>query len=598
MDSTNNNTTITTAEEQQLRSPLLPDDANDDNDDASSSPLQNDSSLPSSPWFSRLNPHQITAMLSNYSTSYNVVNISLVLPILQHLYKDTTEEDTAACASSLLAGMILGQLLGGALGDSFIGRLGALRLVMALQIFASIASSLVCILVDHNQEDRTSQLYLRLALWRFILGVGAGGVYPLAAVLSAEQGGGSSDNGGESSSSGNGAKSSVHRVVVTFSTQGAGFVTVPIVAVSLLYLIPQHLEVVWRILLGVGCLPGCVLMIFQYQLYSKSRQQEQQPAMPLEEEPISSLVNQLTEDEAAGAASETPTTSNAAEADGTPAPSDQEADVYFLSDDEEELEEPQPTMGWWEAIRNEPGLCRKILGTAGTWFLFDVVFYGNAIFQPIVVEAAFGGKAGSNDDNGNALDVLRKASLDTLILTSIALPGYAIAATVIGKRVCYIDQSPRYVMLQGFIMMSVLYFIIGVKWSYLKTSPTLLVLLYGMTFFFANYGPNTTTFILPSMIYSPECRSTWNGISAASGKVGAILGATLFEPVADEWGDNVVMFVCSGLSILAVVLTFCFVPKEDGEDESEDDNRVEEHQSSQPLLTTASQDDVAVDGTR
>ena len=68
-------------------------------------------------------------------------------------------------------------------------------------------------------------------------------------------------------------------------------------------------------------------------------------------------------------------------------------------------------------------------------------------------------------------------------------------------------------------------------------------------------------------MYSPECRSTWNGISAASGKLGALLGATLFEPAADEWGDPSVMKICSGLAISAFGLTYWFVPTTESENE-------------------------------
>jgi PHS family inorganic phosphate transporter-like MFS transporter len=524
--------------EVQLRIPLLPetamsttsddnDDDNDDNDNVAGitrEPQQDENGDDDDDaWFS--NPHQLTAMLSNFSTSYNVVNISLVLPILEELY-DGNSEDAAACASSLLAGMIIGQLVGGALGDSILGRLGALRLVMTVQIVASLASACVV-----GSGDK---IYIRLAIWRFILGIGAGGVYPLAAVLSAEQGGknnnspSSSPSPSSPSSSLEERQKSIHRVVLTFSTQGAGFVMVPIVAVILLYSI-QNLHLIWRIILGVGSLPGIVLMLLQWRLYSRhnSDEVELQP-LPLEE-PVEHV----------------------------------EEAALVLPDDEGQTivtDDPQQRVGWLTAIRNEPGLCRKLIGTAGTWFLFDIVFYGNAIFQPIVVEAAFGGAA-----SRSSLDLLRKAATDTLILTSIALPGYAVAGLVIGKRTYCVTQTPRYVMLQGFAAMSVLYFCIGVNWSYLRHSPALLVFLYGMTFFFANYGPNTCTFILPSLLYSPECRSTWNGISAASGKLGALFGATLFAPAADKWGDNCVMLICAGLGVIAFVLTYCFVPKEQEE---------------------------------
>ncbi|GLJ22764.1 hypothetical protein SUGI_0428760 [Cryptomeria japonica] len=46
-----------------------------------------------------------------------------------------------------------------------------------------------------------------------------------------------------------------------------------------------------------------------------------------------------------------------------------------------------------------------------------------------------------------------------------------------------------------------------------------------MTFFFANFGPNTTTFIVPTELFPARLRSTCHGISAAAGKAGAIIGA-------------------------------------------------------------------------
>lgn len=458
------------------------------------------------------NPHQITAMLSNYSTSYNVVNISLVLPILQQLNTKSSAADSAACASSLLAGMVLGQLGGGALGDSFLGRLGALNLVMSLQIIASIASA--CIPID------SGNIYVKLALWRFVLGVGAGGVYPLAAVLSAEQGNKSSNKSNADQGK---------RVVLTFSTQGLGFVTCPLVAVPLLH-ITTNLNLIWRILLGLGSLPGLVLMVMQWRLYVRNNPRGD--AIPLEEPPETDM--------------ESPPEGITCH--------DSTDDIVMRGD----TADVPRNVGWLEAISQEPGLGRKLIGTAGTWCLFDVLFYGNTLFQPIVVEAAFG-----SAESDSPIHVLQKTAIDSLILTSIALPGYAMAGLLIGKRTCCVLQTPRYVMLQGFAAMSVLYFAIGSNWAYLRHYPVLLVSLYGLTFFFANYGPNTTTFILPSLLYSPECRSTLNGISAASGKLGALMGATLFAPAAAKWGSDVVMIICSGVAILSFVITWCFLPTDE-----------------------------------
>jgi MFS transporter, PHS family, inorganic phosphate transporter len=237
-------------------------------------------------------------------------------------------------------------------------------------------------------------------------------------------------------------------------------------------------------------------------------------------------------------------------------------DPAFVIGDIEEEDQNNPihmlasNPGLWAALKTEPRLFTKLLGTAGTWFLFDVLFYGNTLFQPIVMEAAFGTSVDENSE-------LKKAATDSLILAMIALPGYIVSALVIGKRLCYIQQTPRYVQLQGFFAMALLYAIIGAYWGYLKRLPSLLVFVYGMTFFFANYGPNTTTFVFPSLVFSPECRSTLNGIAAASGKAGALFGATLFAPAADAFGDSSVMLICAGVAVVAFGFTFCFAKMPD-----------------------------------
>ena len=113
--------------------------------------------------------------------------------------------------------------------------------------------------------------------------------------------------------------------------------------------------------------------------------------------------------------------------------------------------------------------------------------------------------------------------------------------------------------MQGFSGMALLYFAIALTWKPLKHYPILLVSLYGLTFFFANYGPNTTTFILPSLVYSAECRSTFNGLSAACGKLGALVGASLFAPVDKKYHEEFVMAMCAVTALVALLMTALFV---------------------------------------
>jgi hypothetical protein len=169
---------------------------------------------------------------------------------------------------------------------------------------------------------------------------------------------------------------------------------------------------------------------------------------------------------------------------------------------------PQPT-SLWSSIKNEPHLARKLAGTAGTWFLFDVLFYGNTLFEPVVLEAAFGSK----DDVEDGYTLLLIAVRDSLMISLLSLPGYFVTVMLIGRKTCVCtsirsrsarcsticppcNQAPSYIQMQGFILMFLLYLLIGIYWTSLSGIQWLLLLLYAGTFFFANYGPNSTTFLL------------------------------------------------------------------------------------------------------
>lgn len=80
------------------------------------------------------------AMLSNFSTAYNILSISLALRIMQNIYP-ATPQDKSLCSSALIAGMIVGQVVGGAIGD-IMGRHLAMALVMTLQVVGALVSSL------------------------------------------------------------------------------------------------------------------------------------------------------------------------------------------------------------------------------------------------------------------------------------------------------------------------------------------------------------------------------------------------------------------------------------------------------------------------
>ncbi len=288
--------------------------------------------------------------------------------------------------------------------------------------------------------------------------------------------------------------------------QGIGYLSVPLFAWILISLLGEESDLAWRILLGVGTLPGVILTV--------SRRSHQ------------------------------PTGHSNAHDEHTQVLSRQDEERGFSA---KSINTHQRQQTIWESIRSEDDLLRKMIGTAGCWFLFDVLYYGNTLFQPIVLEAIFGSS-----------ETIQKTARDTAIIALLALPGYFVSVAVVGY------QSPRYIQTQGFLFMAVLYAIIGVFFSSLASYRPLLLLLYGASFFFSDYGPNCTTFMLPSMTFSPSCRSTLNGLSAASGKLGALLGATMFEPTAREFGSGFVMLLCSAMSFCGACMTVYGVKSDTG----------------------------------
>lgn len=171
------------------------------------------------------------SMVSNFSAAYNTINISLGLTFMKLKHPPVHSSDISLCSSALIAGMIIGQLIGGLLGD-WLGRHMAMSIVMALQVASAFWSAWVGLFgIGHSFG-----FYSMLALWRFLLGVGCGGVYPLAATLTAE------------SSSERDDKEKL--VALTFSMQGIGYLASNMTAFVLVYAVGEELG--WRLLFGFG----------------------------------------------------------------------------------------------------------------------------------------------------------------------------------------------------------------------------------------------------------------------------------------------------------------------------------------------------------
>lgn len=88
----------------------------------------------------------------------------------------------------------------------------------------------------------------------------------------------------------------------------------------------------------------------------------------------------------------------------------------------------------------------------------------------------------------------------------------------------------------------------------------------------SNFGPNTTTFVIPGEIYPAEVRATCHGFSAAFGKFGAATGAYFFPLVLGPQGSAhptregmiSAMYICSFIAVIGLAVTHFFIPRYDG----------------------------------
>lgn len=165
-----------------------------------------------------------------------------------------------------------------------------------------------------------------------------------------------------------------------------------------------------------------------------------------------------------------------------------------------------------------------LIVTAGSWFLMDIAYYGSGIYSGPIVSTFI--------PISSSLPV-QEQIVNEIIISGlpflVGFPGYFTAAALMDK------LGRRTIQILGFAMMAILYLTIvnlmivqgtNIIGFLIPTSYALAI--YALTFFFIDFGPNTTTFVVPAEVYPTSRRTTGHGISAAAGKAGAAVATLLF----------------------------------------------------------------------
>jgi MFS transporter, PHS family, inorganic phosphate transporter len=476
----------------------------------------------------------LTSGMGFFTDAYDLFIIGVALAILKPLWHLNSLEVSLLGSTSLIAAA-LGALIFGRLAD-YVGRRAIYGHTLIVLAIGAVASAL-------------APNILLLLIFRFILGLGIGGDYPLSATLMSEYAN-RRDRG--------------KLITMVFSMQGLGLIVGPLVAIILLASGINH-DLTWRIMLGLGAVPALATFYLRRQIAETPRfALSMQGDMAGAARTVDMVKN--------GRNGKSVTTANAqrgryiAPTADLSTPGGGAENVSTLKNDAA-LSNSRPARSWLYLLLTKRYL-PWIIGTAGAWFLLDIAYYGTTISSPLVLGAL----------NPKA-DLITNMFYTLIIFVVAALPGYILAAFTIDR------VGRKRIQWVGFGMMALAYGLLAV-FPTLSTITLSFLLIYGLSYFFTEFGPNVTTFVYPAEIFPVMVRSTAHGIAASLGKVGAFIGAFAFPYLLSTFHLPGAMAFAAIVSIAGLILTVLTLP--------EPNQRSLEEISDEHTIRAARQERVAV----
>ncbi|KAH9063957.1 phosphate permease [Lactarius vividus] len=439
----------------------------------------------------------LVAGVGFFTDAYDIFTISLAAKMLGYIYDKNNQLEPGVDFGLKIAspvGNLIGQVLFGWLADR-VGRKRMYGIELMIIVTSTFAQSIA-------GAAPTVHIVGVITFWRFIMGVGIGGDYPLSAVIASEFAS---------------TRSRGRLMTAVFASQGWGYLASTIVALITITAFERaivsdspttfdHLDYCWRILIGAGCIPGVIALYFRLTIPETPRF-----TMDIERNVKQACRNIETVLSANGVTPGVWRVDPEASTERTDAPRASISDFkrYF---------------GQWKNAR-------VLFGTAYSWFALDIAFYGlglnsSKIFDANILSALGLGSTVSTGTPRDVFNGLHDTTVCTLILIASGLmPGYLASFL-------FIDSWGRKpIQFMGFTVLSVLFLLMGFGFQELTRSDgtvKLLMFLYCLANFFQNFGPNVTTFIIPGEVFPTRYRATAHGLSAACGKLGAIVAQVIF----------------------------------------------------------------------
>jgi PHS family inorganic phosphate transporter-like MFS transporter len=406
-----------------------------------------------------------------FTDSYDLFIIGTASTLISKQWHLSSSQ-TGLINSMTLLGAFLGAIVYGRLAD-IVGRKKIYVLVAATMLVCALASA-------------AAPSFAALVAFRFILGLGVGGDYPVSAVMMSEYSN----------------RANRGRLIgLVFAMQALGTIAGYAAGLTLLSAGVGH-AVAWRVLLGMGAIPSAAV------LYARLRT----PESPRFQAWVKGDEHNAAQNLARYSNGSVTAATNGSAVGST-------------------------KMGLREFVSNRR-LMLTLLGTAGAWFVFDYAYYGNSVSAPLIVKSVI----------GKGATIEQSLALNLLVFVVAAVPGYLLACA-------FMDRiGHRRLQLIGFPCMGLMFLLIGVIPG-VTTAVTPFLLLFGASYFFAEFGPNTTTFVLAAECYPTSVRTTGHGISAGVAKLGAFIGVYLFPDISKAFGVGGALKFSAGMALIGMLLT-------------------------------------------
>jgi MFS transporter, PHS family, inorganic phosphate transporter len=291
-----------------------------------------------------------------FTDAYDLFVIGIASSLIQLDWNLSTGQ-LALLNATMLGAAFLGALVFGRIAD-LLGRKRVYWMVAAIMAFASLGSAF-------------APSFWVLIAFRFLLGFGVGGDYPVSAVMMSEYAN-SRDRG--------------RLVGLVFSTQALGLIVGPLIALGLLGA-GTSTDLTWRLLLGLGAVPAAAVIYLRTRIPESPRYQAQVLGQAAQ---AHAQMREMTGGELGFTPADLPSA-------------------------------PERKMGLRAFLGNR-GLLVTLIGTAGCWFLLDYAYYGNTISTPQIITLI-----------SPTASTMTKIAIQLAIFVVAAIPGYVLGIARIDR---------------------------------------------------------------------------------------------------------------------------------------------------------------------